>query len=102
MSAVEPRVLRWEAPPDRMRATGRVDWGPVARELRGRPGEWAVLGEHQGKLAAEERRLKGMSSNIRTGNIRAFAPKGDFEASTRMIGDRVVLFARFVGEGAPQ
>lgn len=96
----EPKIVRWEDPPERIRAAGRVDWTPVAEELRARSGHWAVVAEMKGKQDAEDRRLRALAGSIRTGNIRAFTPKGSYEAVTRMIGDEVRLYVRHVGPPA--
>jgi hypothetical protein len=69
--------------------------------LRERAGEWAVLAEVSGKLEADDRRLRALSSSIRTGNIGAFSPRGHYEAVSRMGDVGITLFVRYVGETEP-
>lgn len=92
-----PRVLRWEDPPPPSHAgRPRGRNGPmeaVAAELRRRPGEWAVL--YDGRKSA----ASGMSSYIRTGALAPFTPSGDFDACARILGDRRIVYARYVGDG---
>lgn len=97
MSFFEPQIVRWEEPPTRTRASGRVDWSEVAEALKAKPGKWAILVEYDGKMEAEDRRVKGLASNIRRGLLRAFAPTGSFEAQARLIGETTRLYVRYVG-----
>lgn len=67
----------------------KYDWDETARELRERPGEWAIVlesGEAPSKRAAQD-----VTRYIKRGS--RTMPQGEFEALTR--GDRV--FARYVG-----
>ena len=62
----------------------------IASELRGRPGEWALVMEG----------VAGSSPTmIRTGAIRAYTPAGAFDATARKRPDgKFDVYARFVGE----
>lgn len=61
-----------------------------AAELRGRPGEWALIADSA---------ASSMASNIKYGTLKAFRPAGTFEAVCRKqkhgYGE---IYARYVGE----
>jgi hypothetical protein len=94
----QPRVIRWEPPPKRTRAVGRMNWQPVADALRAHPGRWALVFETSA-LDAEQRVTRGIANGIRTANLTAFRPAGSFESVTRMVGDRTYVYARCLSEG---
>jgi hypothetical protein len=84
----QQQIIRWEEPPHSNRGPGggRAHSGrysDAADQLRQKPGQWAVLLE-----------------SIRMGALLAFAPAGDFEATTRRISGRTVVYARYLGDGA--
>jgi hypothetical protein len=74
--------LRWEPPPPPKQGF----WWDVAAALRSRPGEWAAV---PGKG-------KSWTNHITQANIRAFAPKGSFDATSRA-GQ---LWVRYIGPTA--
>lgn len=86
-------VIRWEDPPAHGNLKG-VDggaYGPIAMALRARPGDWAVILE--GITAGTAGPLVG---RIRNG-YGPFAPKGDFEAMSRIKDGQRNVYARYVG-----
>jgi len=93
-------VIRWEAPPPRnVSAGGRgkagIDWGPIAAELRSRPGEWALAVTFEaGNLAAQIARL------IRRADMTVFGPAGSFEATARKVDGEGRVYVRYVGAGS--
>lgn len=91
----QPKIIRWEAPPPRARASGRVDWTPVAEELRSHPGEWALVHESNGGEDADARRARSVANAINSAYLTAFRPAGSFEAAGRMNGRQVLVYARF-------
>lgn len=92
-----PRIIRWEQPPPRTRASGRLDWQPVAEELRRHPGRWALVWECS-RRDADERRARGLSSGITTATLTAFRPAGSFNSSTRMSDSDVKVYAVYLGD----
>lgn len=92
---VQPDEFRWEAPP---KASGRPHhrYAPMARKLRQRPGQWAMIRTCPSAAVARNR-----ASAIRRGEIPAFLPKGTFEALHREVNGAWVVYARFVGKGLP-
>ena len=86
-------VLRWEDPPPQRRGGRRSNHFPaelVARDLRSKPGEWAVVEESPNRL--------NLASHIRGGMYPAFRPAGSFDAVSRTDEDGVVrTYARYVG-----
>lgn len=88
----KPSVVRWEDPPPARnnypRGVGHSRWAGVADELRARPGVWALLGEH----------AAGLSTHIRLGQMLCFAPSGDFDAVSRVVDGRVLVYARYLGD----
>jgi hypothetical protein len=89
------KIVRWESPPP---AKGKGSTEPssafadIADELRANPGRWAVVKEQPG-------RYSGLATHIRMGQMICFTPSGDFEATTRRLGERTVVYARYVGDG---
>ncbi|TXS35088.1 hypothetical protein [Streptomyces sp. t39] len=69
-------------------------YGPAARRLRQRPGAWAVIRTAPSSAVARNR-----ASAIRRGEIPAFLPAGDFEATHRQVNGEWRVYARFVGGG---
>lgn len=98
--ASEPmEVLRWEDPPPATverrtpKKTTRSRLEPIAEQLRGRPGEWAVVYE------GERGPGLGMATHIRYGQVACFTPTGDFDATSRVRGGTTTVYARYVGDG---
>lgn len=96
----QPTILRWEAPPPSRRrrkherpSPSAERWQPVVDDLRANRGEWGVIydGPFHGGPSA-------LARNIRTGALTAFAPTGDFEATYRRYGDRLVVHACYLGD----
>lgn len=95
-SRVLPRVLRWEEPrptsyPVTRRSAGM--WSAVADELRANYGEWGVI--YDGNKGHKN----SLATHIMHGSIKAFGPTGDFEATTRSEGRRLIVYARYLGDG---
>lgn len=94
-----PRVIRWEAPPPRTRHDDPARPQPhskhaaLAADLRGRPGEWALV------LIASKGSATSIANTINNGIIAEFRPSGTFEAVTRSVGaGRYHAYARYLGE----
>ncbi len=93
-------TVKWEDPPA---VTGRgrpgnEQWNKIAEELKQRPGKWALI-------RMNVPRDTHTVGRIRTGKIKAFSPKGSFEASSRRIEDPALgddkvfnIYAKYVGE----
>ncbi len=94
-------VIRWEEPPTPTsagRPRGQIsgeEWREAANELRANPGEWGVIEE------GERRRVENTALCIRYGRQPVWSPSGAFEAASRKVKDKHVLYARFVGEPDP-
>jgi hypothetical protein len=93
----EVKVIRWEDPPPsrssipgRARTPGRFT--VVAEQLRANPGRWAVISESDGPQ-------RGVAYHIRSGAIECFTPRGDFDAVTRRVNGRSLVYARYLGDG---
>jgi hypothetical protein len=89
-------VIRWETPPPK-RSGWHLQRNPryvaIADELRGRPNQWALI-MTDGK--------SGTVGAIKIGKLRAFGPKGSFEARGQLNDDKATytVWARYVGEVA--
>ncbi len=85
----------WENPP-------AVEPGPVAKtrpdmadfadELRAHPGQWARYPRPIADASAPP-----TARAIRLGHRQAWEPAGAFEAVTRTVGGRRIVFVRYVG-----
>jgi hypothetical protein len=86
-------ALKFEGPPPSKFTSPRGHHTEAAKELKERPGEWAIVGvyAHSGSSSAVARQL-------RAGLIPAYAPAGTFEAMARTIDGEARVYARFVGE----
>lgn len=97
----ELAVLRWEEPPPSLTAGAKrpeqpvSKWAAIARELAARPGDWAVIFEGRPSYATS------LASNIRYGQLTAFAPAGDFDATSRLLNGKRIVYARYLGDGQP-
>lgn len=84
-------VIRWEDPPPTggEQAAGRQrPWALVANQLRDNPHIWALIDDHGGNVTLATRIAQGTSW---------WKPAGAFEATTRIIGGRLHIYARYVG-----
>lgn len=95
-------VLRWEDPPATRKSNGASGYSsryePVADELRERPGEWGVV--HEGPVPASGKgSANALSTHIRMGALRPFAPAGDFDAVARVKDGVRTVYARYLGDG---
>lgn len=81
-------IIRWEEPPDPADPQqSRRPWAVVAMQLRQRPGVSALI-DDQSNFAIATRMNEGRSW---------WAPKGTFQATTRVIDGRIHTYARYVG-----
>lgn len=94
----QPAVIRWEQPPTSDPRGGPTRYNPLSKymplaaQLRGQPGEWAVVFEGVKSHATS------LANIIRYGIGGAFAPAGDYESATRT-RDRVTrTYARYLGD----
>jgi hypothetical protein len=91
-------ILGWEDPPpprggpERDRPRNEMA-DAVAAQLRMRPGRWAKV--YDGPRSCGT----GLASHIRSGALSGFGPGGDFDACSRLIDDRRVVYARYLGDG---
>lgn len=68
-------VIAWEDPtPDPRQTAGKHDWAGAADELRQRPFVWAKIAENVSSW---------YTTGIKRGEVRAFAPAGQFKATSR-------------------
>jgi hypothetical protein len=88
-------VIAWQEPPQEALAARRPGgvrvskYAPIAEELRGQPGEWALVYDGPSSGAAS-----GLATHIRLGQAHAFTPTGDFDA----LSYSGRTWARYVGE----
>lgn len=75
------------------RGRRRYKYSEEAKELRKRPGEWAVLKESS---LEDYSAASSLAVHIRKGHFPSF-PAGDFEARVRTEGDQVCVYCRYVG-----
>lgn len=96
MTELKWEELKWEDPTPRAPRAPRgfraIHWVELATLLRQRPDEWLNIGRMHQQTAG----------NIRSGQLVAFRPKGDFEAVARKgeetDGHRMAnIFVRYVG-----
>lgn len=80
--------MKWQEPPnDRRRST---DYGEIVKKLKQHPNRWALIRE--GGNAS-------MTTHIKTGRYKDFAPPGSFEATSRRDPEGTVkIWARYIGE----
>lgn len=92
-------VIRWEEPPatesrvstTRRKAPSKYDL--LANELRSRPGQWALVLDD-----GSSGKASGLATHIRLGQVLCFTPTGDFDAVTRVVDGKYLVYARYVGE----
>ncbi len=84
-------VIEWSDPPppggDQAGVTR--SWAVVAVDLRSRPGQWGLI-ETAGNVS--------LAARINAGKA-WWEPKGAYEATSRLIGGKLHVWARYVGEG---
>lgn len=82
-------VIRWEDPPPARVGglpCGRA-WAMVASQLRACPGQWGLIAQGSPSW---------LVSRIRSGTS-WWGPAGSFEATSRTIGERLYVWARYIG-----
>lgn len=80
----------WEDPPESNKGGGvRRVLSEFADELRKNPNRWARY--------PTDGRGKSIATRIRQGRSSVFTPKGSFEAVTREVDGKLVIFVRYVG-----
>lgn len=80
--------IKWQNPPSDQRTT--TPWTEIAKALRERPNEWALVKE--GTFAS-------VATTIKFGTKTAFRPAGSFEARTSKAAEgKCDVYARYVGE----
>lgn len=83
--------MRWETPSPMSARGGRGKYDEFVKELKARPGQWAVL--HPKATHASH------VPNINKGKIASFRPMGDFDATCRRNEDGTYkIYVRYVGE----
>ena len=83
--------LKFEAPPSQKRVT----WGrhhEVARKLKAKPGEWAVVGVYNASNTAA-----AIARQVKRATLSAYEPAGAFEAISRTVDGEYRAYARYVG-----
>jgi hypothetical protein len=81
--------MKWENPPEIDRRSSKSGvWAKEARTLRDSPGRWAMI--TQGMTPGKAGQL---ANNIRSGVLKNFSPRGDFEATSRL----GAVYARYMG-----
>ena len=92
-----PRV-RFVGPPPQVVTSGPgrgarpKGWhGEVARQLRARPGEWAVIDVYGSQASAA-----GVAYQIRMGGYSAYQPRGAWEAVSRLVDGENRVYARYL------
>ena len=94
----QEQILRWEAPPPpKIKSRGRPAgtygsrYDAVAKQLRDRRGEWALIEVGD--------RANGLPTKIAAGHVLCFTPAGDFEAVARRVDGQTCTYARYLGDG---
>lgn len=90
-------VIRWEKPPPtsmhgERRTAPWSRYNDLADELRAAPGRWAVIAEWDGSQRTE------LATHVRMGSIACFTPAGDFDAVSRQVLGKTVIYARYLGD----
>lgn len=93
MAKKDEGIIRWEEPPAQVKQTANHK---AAETLKANPKKWALIKEGipNGSITA---------GNIRNGKIKAFEPKGAFEATSRAAGEKngkpvFNIHARYMGK----
>lgn len=99
-NVLDPNDLLWEEPPETAGGGGGgaadSKWQPIADALKQHPRQWARIATYE-----DEKQAYSGAGNIRRGKIRAFSPKGDFEARARKMEDGYIVYARYIGTEVP-
>ncbi len=84
-------VVEWSdpPPPGGDQPSTLRSWAVVAVELRNRPRQWGLV-ETAGNVS--------LSARINAGKA-WWAPKGAYEATSRLIDGKLHVWARYLGEG---
>lgn len=80
--------LVWEAPSPR----GRGRWEPLLAQLQTRPGDWARLKDYD--VARGHRNCAASTVSY----LKRKHP--EFEFASRTLGDKRVIYGRFIGNGS--
>lgn len=84
----------FEAPPARShRPRGKTKHEKIAATLIKRPGEWALIESY-----AKQATMSSVAHQIKHGKIRAYGPKGTFDAVGRSVEGKHRVWARYLGE----
>lgn len=85
--------LRFDGPPPPRRVTPKGHHDAVAKQLRAKPRQWAIIGTyaHGGSSSA-------VAHQVRRGLIPSYNPAGTFEAQARNVDGEARVYARYVGE----
>lgn len=89
-------LVRWEDPGESYRRQYDGKHREIAKALRQRPGEWAVVLE-----TANNSSGRSMVVLIKRGRMPAYLPAGAFESKSRARDGVVLVYARYVGEVQP-
>jgi hypothetical protein len=85
-------IVQWEAPPPRR--GGRVhDWDAIAKELRARPGEWALVA-----VCTNQTTAASTARYIRDGKYKPMS--AGFDATSRTVDGEARVYARYTGKGS--
>lgn len=90
--AERSKRLTWEEPPPARRRSHQVNHAEIARKLKARPGQWAVVSAYP-----NSRTSGATASAIRTGRVTAYLPVGEWEATSRTVGDEHRVYVRYLG-----
>lgn len=81
--------MEWKNPPAPRNGRRRDDWTDIAKELKSKPQEWALI---------KRKANSGYGSIISHGRLKAFTPAGSYEAVVRNVTtEGCDLYARYVG-----
>jgi hypothetical protein len=84
--------LTWEDPPPPHRRADQVSHADVARKLKARPKQWAVVSTYPNSRTAG-----ATASAIRAGRVTAYLPVGEWEATSRTVDGEHRVYARYMG-----
>jgi len=87
--------IQFEEPPARTnRPLKKTKHEIIADKLRKRTGEWARIGSYVAPSSSNS-----IAHQIRKGRISAYAPTGSFEAVSRTVEGKHIVWARYIGGG---
>lgn len=83
-----------EAPPvaTRGRGSDSTAWVAEAQTLKLNPEKWAILASF-----TVAKKAAALAATVNGGKVRAFAPKGEFQAVSRTVDGNGIVYARYVG-----